>query len=83
MFTSRCLSSRILSRAFVFSRYRTLSLGVVNIQTTTTNEQQIQSTINLIKDDLQLIHHDILQVSNKQPVNSFRHILDNFIWLQD
>jgi len=61
MFTSRCLSSRILSRAFVFSRYRTLSLGVVNIQTTTTNEQQIQSTINLIKDDLQLIHHDILE----------------------
>lgn len=63
MFTYRCLSKQLLSRALVLSRYRTLSLDVANVQTT--NEQQIQSTINLIKDDLQLIHQDILQVSRE------------------
>ena len=61
MFAVRCLSNRILpqTRLLPYS-CRYLSAGAANAQM---KNEQHQSTINVIKEDLQLIHRDILQVS--------------------
>jgi len=69
MFTFRCLSNRILTRSLISYRSRHLSFGAQNHETTT--NEQYQSTINLIKEDLHLIHHDILQVSKTKYILSF------------
>ncbi len=68
MFTFRCLSNRFLTRTLFSYRCRQLSLGVTNPQT---NNEQCQSTLSLIKEDLQLIHRDILQVSKYRSTYSF------------
>jgi hypothetical protein len=60
MFTFRCISNRFLTRSFISPPCRYLLAGAANPQT---NTEQFQSTINIIKEDLQLIHRDILQVS--------------------
>ena len=60
MFTFRCLSNRFLARTLSSYRCRQLSVGAANPQT---NNEEYQSTISIIKEDLQLIHRDILQVS--------------------
>jgi hypothetical protein len=60
MFTFRCLSNRLLTRTIVLHSNRYLLLGAVNPQIT---NEQIQPTINIVKQDLQLIQRDTLQVS--------------------
>ncbi len=68
MFTFRCLSNRFLTRSIISYRSRHLSLNVSNSQI---NNEQLQPTINIIKEDLHLIHRDILQVSKNQSINFF------------
>lgn len=63
MFGFRCLSNRFLTRSIISYRSRYLSLGAANPQI---NNEQIQPTLNIIKEDLQLIHRDILQVSKNE-----------------
>jgi hypothetical protein len=60
MLIFRCLSNRFLTRSILSYRSRYLSVGAPNPQT---NNEQYETTTNLIKADLQLIHRDILQVS--------------------
>jgi len=68
MFTVRCLSNRFLSRTVIFHTNRYILLGATNPQST---NDSIQPTINIIKQDLQLIHRDILQVSKDELIISF------------
>jgi hypothetical protein len=63
MFKFRCFSNRFLTRSIISYRNRYVSLGATNPQI---NNEQFQPTINLIKEDLQLIHRDILQVSKTE-----------------
>ncbi len=60
MFTFRCLSNQFLARTLSSYRCRQFSVGAAKPET---NNEECQSTINLIKEDLQLIHRDIAQVS--------------------
>ncbi|CAF1213748.1 unnamed protein product [Adineta steineri] len=60
MFTFRCLSSRFSIRSLISSPCRHAIVGAPNPQI---NNENYQSTINLIKEDLNLIHRDILQIS--------------------
>jgi hypothetical protein len=68
MFAFRCSSNRFLIRSIISYRCRPLSFGASNPQT---NNEQLQSTINIINEDLHLIHRDILQVSKTQSIISF------------
>ncbi|CAF1597070.1 unnamed protein product [Adineta ricciae] len=61
MFAVRCLSNRFLSRTKILRcSCRYLTVGAANAQM---KNEKYQSTISVIKDDLQLIHRDILQVN--------------------
>ena len=62
MFAFRCFSTRFLARSLIGSRCRQLSIGVASPDS---SAEQYQSTISLIKQDLQVIHRDILQVSKQ------------------
>ena len=65
MFAVRFLSNRILPRTRILPcSCRYLTVGAANAQM---KNEKHQSTINVIKDDLQLIHRDILQVSKTIP----------------
>jgi hypothetical protein len=68
MLSFRCLSNRLLTHRVILPSSRYLLHGATNPQT---NNEHIQPTINVIKQDLQLIHRDILQVSKTQLIISF------------
>lgn len=70
MFAVRCLSHRLLPRFRAAYPIRSLSAGAASPQV---QSEQYQSTVNLIKEDLQLIQRDILQVSTRRTDNALRH----------
>lgn len=80
MFTIRCLSKRFPTRSILCRPQCYLSLGAANPQK---NNEELQSTVNIIKQDLQLIHRDTLQVSTNKFIKvfmeflSFRKIIHN------
>ena len=61
MFTFRWISHQILPRLVFSQSRRCLLVGATNLQS---NLEPNPSTVNLIKEDLRLIHGDILQVSS-------------------
>ena len=61
MFTFRCISNRLLIRSKLPQSCRSIVHGAASPQI---NNEHHQSTINVIREDLQLIHRDILQVSH-------------------
>jgi hypothetical protein len=78
MFTFRCLSNRILTRSIISYPFRHLTLDAANLQI---HNEQFQSTANLIREDLHLIHRDILQVSKNRFIILFLYLLD-FLFLK-
>ncbi|CAF2839490.1 unnamed protein product [Rotaria sp. Silwood2] len=58
MFTVRYCSKRFLTCSKISPSYRHLSLGVTNAPK---SNEEFQPTINIIKEDLHLIHRDIVQ----------------------
>ncbi|CAM4742120.1 unnamed protein product [Rotaria magnacalcarata] len=58
MFTIRRLSKQFLTCSVISRSYRYLSVGAASHKTA---PEELQPTINIIKEDLQLIHRDILQ----------------------
>lgn len=71
MFIFRCFPTRFLARSLITGHYRQISSGAAHPQPIT---EQCQTTISIIKQDLQVIHRDILQVS----YHGFIHLFHSF-----